>query len=139
MAVKVLGIKELQSNIKGVNRQLAQMEDPAERAAGEVIKDAWEVRVPFKDGHYRRSLAVGPTKKGMAVGVTWLPDLPREEQPVMYAKRLEFGDSARHPQPSMRPALEASRAEATAAAGTELSAVAKGRKARRKRTPKAPA
>ena len=134
--VKVLGVKELQSNIKRVNAELASMEDPAERAAGEVILEAWQGLVPYQDGNYRRSLAVGQTKAGTAVGVTWLRDLPREQQPVMYAKPLEFGNSHQPPQPSARPALAASQEAATAAAAVELKAVVKGRRGR-KRTPKA--
>jgi hypothetical protein len=42
-----------------------------------------------------------------------LSDLPHESQPRFYARRLEYGDSSRSPEPSARPAADTSKAEVT--------------------------
>lgn len=133
---KVLGIKELQAEIDRTIKELREAENPAALAAGEPIRDKWRDLVPVLDGNYRNALAVGWTgKKGAAVGTTWLPGLDRREQPVLYSKRLEFGDSVIPAQPSARPALAASKAQALEAGAEPFRSVIKGRRARK---PKAP-
>ena len=102
-------------------------------AAGGPIRDKWKSLVPVLDGNYRDSLRVAWTgTKGAAVGTGWVPGLPREDQPVMYAKRLEFGLEGIHPQPSARPAAAAARADALKAGGEPFRTVVRGRKPRRK-------
>ena len=132
--MKVLGLDDLQKNVDALVKELEQVADPAALAAGEVIADAWRARVPILDENYQRSIAVGTVKGGkVAVGTTWLPDLDRNDQPVLYAKPLEFGNSRTPADPSMRPALAASQEEAVAAAEVPITSVVKGTRKRRRR------
>jgi len=132
--VKVLGLPELQAEIDRTTAELRAAEDPAQMAAAVPILEAWRSRVPVLDGNYRDSLTIANLGvKGAAVGTAWLGEVPREEQPVMYAKRLEFGDSTMRPQPSARPALEATRQQAAEAGGDEFRSVVRGRKPRKRR------
>jgi len=133
MGWKVEGLPDLTKNIERFTGSLDAMEDPAEMAAGEVIREAWEGLVPVKDRNYQRSLTVAQTGAGVAVGTAWLPDLPRNEQPVMYARPLEFGNSHQGAQPSARPALASSAGAATDAAGVELKSAVKGAARRRRK------
>jgi len=132
---KVLGVRELQAEIERFAKDLAAAEDPAAMAAAEPIKDAWKGLVPVLEGHYRDSLAVVwlPTDQKAGIGTSWVPGLARDEQPVMYAKKLEFGTSGQAAQPSARPALAQSQAAALQAAQPPLQAVIKGRRPRRRR------
>lgn len=132
MTTRVLGVKDLQSEIAHLSKVLESLEDPAAVAMGEVVAAKWRSLVPVLDGHYRDSIQVGQTKKGTAVGITWLGNLPRNQQPVMYAKRLEFGYSGTTAQPSARPAAEQSRAEAVAAGRDTLLPAIKGRRPRKR-------
>jgi hypothetical protein len=134
--VKVLGLGDIQAELDRVTADLKVAEDPAQMAAAAPILEAWRSRVPIKDGNYRDSLTIANLgAKGAAVGTRWLPELPRNEQPVLYAKRLEFGDSEIHPQPSARPALAAVRQQSAEAGAEEFRSVVRGRKPR-KRAPK---
>lgn len=129
--VKIAGLTELQSECDKMAKELAVAERPAEMAAGEEIKEVWRGLVPVDEGNYRDSLGVSWLgKQGAAVGITWLSGLDRNEQPVLYAKRLEFGDSEIQAQPSARPAVEQSRAAALEAGAEPLRAVVRGRRAR---------
>lgn len=133
MTTKVLGLKQLQQSADRVARELAEAEDPAQMAAGEVIAEAWRGFVPILEGHYRDSIHVAWLgKKGAAVGTKWLAGVPRNEQPVLYARRLETGDSEMPAQPSARPALEQARPEAIEAMADEFRTVVRGTRRRRK-------
>lgn len=132
----MLGLPQLQQEIDDVAKELASAEEPAAMAAGVPIRDKWKELVPVLDGDYRDSLTVAWTGKGAAVGTRWLADRPRTQQPVLYAKRLEFGDASYPAEPSARPALAASREAALEAGGAEFRPVVRGRKPRR-RVPKA--
>lgn len=135
--VKVLGIKEMQAEVARVTKELREAEQPAAMAAGEPIREKWRDLVPVLDGNYRDSLTVAWTGiKGAAVGTTWLGGVDRTDQPVLYAKRLEFGDSAIPAQPSARPALAASKRQALEAGSEPFRSVIKGRRARKPRVPK---
>jgi len=132
MTTTILGLKQLRRNIDQTSRDLMEAEDPAQMAAGEVIRDKWRALVPVLEGNYRDSLAVQWLgKKGAAVGTSWLGSVERNEQPVLYASRLEFGDSEMPAQPSARPALEQSRGPATDAAADEFRSVIRGTRRRR--------
>lgn len=132
MATKVLGLDQLQGEIDKVVRELEVQEQPAMMAAGQPILETWQAMVPVLDGNYRRALAVVWLGKiGAAVGPTWLADLERDEQPILYSKRLEFGDSLMPAQPSARPALEASRPAAIEAGAEQFRTVVRGRRSRR--------
>jgi hypothetical protein len=52
--------------------------------------------------------------------------VPDEEQPVLYAGRLEFGDADRPAKPSARPAFDTARERAVQAAGEVLAKAAAG-------------
>jgi HK97 gp10 family phage protein len=134
--VKIAGLSELQAETEKLAKELREAEQPSAMAAGEVIREAWAGLVPVLDGNYRDSLAVvWLGKQGAAVGISWVGGLAREDQPVMYGKRLEFGDSIIPAQPSARPAVESSRAEALEAGAEPLRSVVRGRRARTPRIP----
>lgn len=140
LSFKVLGLDDLQESIDSTVEELRAAEDPAALAAAVPYLEKWRGFVPVLDGNYRDSLTVAWLgEKGAAVGTRWLPQLPREEQPVMYAKRLEFGDSEIHAQPSARPALAAGRQEALEAGGEEFRSVVRGRRKRKRKPKGAPA
>jgi hypothetical protein len=132
---RVLGLPQLQESIDETSRELMEAEDPAAMAAGEPIREKWRDLVPVLDGNYRESLTVAwlGARKGAAVGIRWLPQVPREDQPVLYAKRLEFGDWAIPAQPSARPALAAARAEAVEAGAEPFRSVVRGRSRKRRK------
>jgi hypothetical protein len=134
MPSTVLGLKELNAEVQRVAKDLEMAEDPAAMEAAKVYLKFWRQLVPVLDANYQSSLVTTwlPTK-GAAVGISWLGSLPRDEQPVLYAKRLEFGDHEITAQPSARPAQEAGRGEALEAAGVPLTAVIKGRRSRRRK------
>lgn len=133
--VKIAGLKEMQAAADQTSRELLEAEQPAAMAAGEPIRDKWKDLVPVLDGNYRDSLIVTWLgKQGAAVGTMWLGHLPREDQPLFYAKRHEFGDSIIPAQPSARPALAQSRAAALEAGAEPFRSVVRGRRARKPRT-----
>lgn len=101
-------------------------------AAGGVLGDEWQGRVPVLDANYQRSLdgaaRAARTKAGAAgsVGPRRLADLADADQPVAYAARLEFGDAARPAEPSARPAFDAARERAVRAAADVLARATEG-------------
>ena len=133
MSVQVLGGKMLKANADHVARSLKEAEDPAALAAAEPIKKRWEALVPVLDGNYRDSLTITWLKGSgkAAIGTAWLDRVPRNEQPVLYAKRLEIGDSEIAAQPSMRPALKAAKDEAVEAGAVPLKTSLRGANRRR--------
>lgn len=139
MSVSLLGVPELKAEIDRLTKDMAIAEDASALAAAEPVKDAWVGFVPVFEGHYRDSLVVVwlDDKGAAAVGTRYLPGVPRDEQPFIYSKRLEFGDSDIGAQPSARPAAKAAKAEALAAGAPPLQAVIKGRRPR-KRLPVVP-
>lgn len=134
----MLGLSDLTAEIERLNKELTVAEDPAALAAGEPIKEMWRSLVPIDEGHYRDSLAVVHLpEKGAAIGTAMLAGVPRDEQPFIYSKRLEYGDSEMTAQPSARPALKASKRQALAAGAEPFRSVVKGRRPR-KRVPTTP-
>lgn len=132
---KILGLSDLQASIDSTVEDLREAEDPATMAAGQPIRERWAGLVPVKDGNYRDSLVVVHIEgKGAAVGTAWLGRVPREEQPFLYSKRLEFGDSVIPAQPSARPALAAAREDAIEAGAEPFRSVVKGRRKRKRPT-----
>jgi hypothetical protein len=129
---KVVGLRELQAECMILSRELEAVEEPAAMAAGEPIRSSWEGNVPVYEGHYRDALAVvwDRERRKAAVGTQWVPGLDREEQPFIYAARLEYGDASISAQPSARPALKAARKQALDAAAGPLSAKVRGRRPR---------
>ncbi len=130
---KVLGLRHLRVEIERTNKELMEAEDPAAMAAGIPIRDKWKSLVPVLDGNYRDSLeVVWLGKKGAAVGPTWQGHLEKNDQPIMYAKRLEFGESGVTAQPSARPTLEAAKAAAIEAGAEPFRTVIRGRRRKKK-------
>ena len=103
-------------------------------AAAEPIRGAWRSLVPVRDGHYRDALTITWLKsvRKAGVGTGWDAGLPRDKQPFVYSKVLEFGDSDTPAQPSARPALKQARPAALEAGAVPLKARVKGRRPRRK-------
>jgi HK97 gp10 family phage protein len=101
-------------------------------AAGGVIADDWQGRVPVLDADYRTSLEgaerAARTKFGASGSVAprKMSGLPDDEQPFAYAARLEFGDADRAAEPSARPAFDASSNHAVEAAADVLATAAEG-------------
>lgn len=119
-------------------------------AAGAVIEDEWKNLVRVEDGNYRNSIStkISATARGAAgtIAVRHLDRLvshtknPEQEQPYLYAARLEFGSSGvilrfrgRHRQqitaprrafPAARPAFDRMKGEAVDRAATVLAAAA---------------
>lgn len=93
------------------------------REGGLVIAEEWAAQVPVLDGHYRRSLQqddtvkVAATKNGASGSVrpTIVAGIPLNEQPILYAAKLEFTS-----EPSARPAFDASRDHAAQVTGDIL-------------------
>lgn len=101
-------------------------------AAGGVIAQEWQGRVPVLDANYQHSLEgaqrAGKTKVGAcgSVAPRKVADLLDGDQPSAYAARLEFGDSDRPAEPSARPAFDSARERAVQAAGDALAKAAEG-------------
>ncbi|MCL4294043.1 MAG: hypothetical protein KJ056_13650 [Acidimicrobiia bacterium] len=101
-------------------------------AAGGVLGEEWQSRVPVLDANYQRSLdgaaRAAKTKTGAAgsVGPRQVAGLADADQPTAYAARLEFGDSSRPAEPSARPAFDAARERAVRAASGVLATAAEG-------------
>lgn len=101
-------------------------------AAGGVIADEWQSRVPVLDADYQRSLEgaakAGKTKAGASGSMAprKVPGLPNGDQPVAYAARLEFGDADRAAEPSARPAFDTSQGRAVQAASDVLAKATEG-------------
>jgi hypothetical protein len=132
MAVRVLGLGDLQKACDRTAKDLMEAEQPAELAAGEPIRAKWAGLVPTLDRNYQDSLVVTWLgKAGAAVGTSWLDRVPRDEQPFLYSKRLEFGTFGVHAQPSARPAAAAARQEALAEGAEPFRTVIRSRKARK--------
>ena len=132
--MKVVGLKDLQREIDLATKEVMTAERPAEMAAGEPIRETWHGMVPVLDGNYQQSLTtVWDPKVGAVVGTAWVPGLPRDDQPFLYSKRLEFGDATLPAHPSARPALAASRQRALDAAEEPLASVVKGRRSRKRK------
>lgn len=138
LGVKVDGLEEMEATIRDLNARLEDVTDPAAMAAAQPILARWRSLVPVLDANYQRSLAAVPASKGrVAIGTQWLDDLDRNEQPVLYAKPLEIGNSRTPAQPSMRPALAAAQQEAIDAAGVPINEVVRGTRPKRRRRRKA--
>lgn len=132
--MKVLGLKDLQAECDKAAKDVMEAERPAEMAAGEPIREKWHGMVPVEDGNYQESLTVAwDPKAGAIVGTAWVSGLDRDDQPFLYAKRLEFGDSDLPAHPSARPALAASKREALEAAEEPFRAKIKGRRPRKRK------
>lgn len=95
------------------------------------IASAWADRVPVLEGHYRSAMqqqnAVSVYIKYGAdpygyVKVPWVRGVPKDEQPQLYARRLEFGDSEMAPQPAARPAVDATRPKVAEIVGDGIAA-----------------
>lgn len=131
--MKIDGLKLLQQETRSIATRLAEAEDPAAMAAAEPILARWQQLVPVLDANYRDALAIQWLKGegAAAIGTRWMDSLPRNEQPLMYAKRLEIGDSEMAAQPSMQPALKAAQQEAITAGGVPIKTSLRGGRRRR--------
>lgn len=91
-------------------------------AAGGVLAQEWQRRVPVLDANYQHSLEGAEravkTKAGASGSVAprKLPGLDDNDQPIAYAARLEFGDADRPAEPSARPAFDVAQDRAVRAA-----------------------
>jgi HK97 gp10 family phage protein len=130
------GGPQLARALSALDRKVRQ--DVAKEAlteGGRIIADAWAnmapVGSPPEDEHpgaYRRSLSdnASVTARSSASGATAairpavLSDLPDDQQPRLYAARLEFGDADRDAEPSARPAFDAAQRPALAAISERL-------------------
>lgn len=74
----------------------------ASRAGAEVLQEEWKERVPVLEGHYRDSITVVEQGPDAAVTVGPVAGVPPDEQPVLYAPKLEFTSH-----PALRPAIDA--------------------------------
>jgi HK97 gp10 family phage protein len=123
---------------QGVKDALLQK---ATLAGGKVLEEAWKERVPIKDGNYRAAITAQakPGKRG-ATGLVSVKDVPgvdKEDQPKLYASRLEFGSArathatltsgrtdfasrGRVAQPSLRPAFDSVQGEMLDAMADEV-------------------
>jgi HK97 gp10 family phage protein len=113
----------------------------ATKAGAEVLAERWRQTVPVKDGNYRA--AIEAKAKPGKIGATGLvqvgtaPGVPANEQPRLYAARLEFGSAratkatlsagrtdfarrGRAAQPSLRPAFDSCKGQMLDAMSDEL-------------------
>lgn len=134
LRVRVLGDVDLKKEVSRLIKDLDEVEDPAAMAAAVPIWEKWRELVPVLEGHYRDSLTIVWLKaeQKAGIGTRWLPYLERNDQPVIYSKTLEFGDSDAAARPSQRPALKASRQAAIDAGAVPIKAVVKGRRPRKR-------
>lgn len=103
-------------------------------AAGQIIAGAWADRVPVLDQNYRNAMEqpsavkVAKTKSGASgsIGVRTLAGIEDDQQPYLYAPRLEYGDADRAAEPSARPAFDATSGQAVDAAEDILRRAAEG-------------
>jgi hypothetical protein len=99
-------------------------------AGGRIIADAWADRVPVLDGNYQDAMratdavkAAGTAKGALgSVAPRRLEGVEDDQQPYLYAARLEFGDADRAAEPSARPAFDATAGAATQEVGDVLHA-----------------
>lgn len=104
----IRGTDQLVRKLEHIRREVRGATSIPE-AGAEVLAEAWRDRVPVDEGHYRDSIEVvmdGPTA---IVRVGRVQGVPDDEQPQLYAVRLEYGDEERAPQPSLRRAIFESR------------------------------
>lgn len=122
-------LRELEDKVR------AKASKEALAAGGRVYADEWADRVPVGEppddphpGAYRRAMEdpkavkTSKTKRGASASVApaLLGELPDDDQPRVYAARLEWGDADRVPQPSARAAFDAVSAQAVDAIADEL-------------------
>jgi len=120
----LIGGPELAAKLKALDAKVAKEYGKAAlKEGGLVIAEEWAARVPVLDGNYRASLQQEDTVKttGTKTGAlgsvrpTIVGGIPLEEQPILYAAKLEFQS-----EPSARPAFDASRDEAAQVVGDIL-------------------
>jgi HK97 gp10 family phage protein len=122
--VVLTGMDELKAKLTIIQDKLPnETAQEATLAAAELIAEAWRARIraaPWKDseGNFARSIEARKTvarRKNAAqatVARRWLSGVPRDEQPLWYGHRLEFGDSEIPARPTGRPAFDASHKQA---------------------------
>jgi HK97 gp10 family phage protein len=95
-------------------------------AAGGVLATEWRSRVPVLDANYQAALDKAPraaktrARASGSVAPRKVAGVADDEQPVLYAGRLEFGDADRAAEPSARPAFDATRERAVESAAEVL-------------------
>lgn len=121
MTVTVKGVPQLIVALERLQKQAQADGRKGIHEALDEVRREWARRVPYHDGHYRRAMeqpkAVKTklTDKGAVgyVNVPYIAGIPgrnkARQQPLLYAHRLEYGDSEIPAQPSARPALDAVR------------------------------
>jgi len=117
------GGPELAAKLAAMDKKLRNVvAKDAVSAMGRVIADQWANAVPIgkppddpHPGAYQRAMreptavTVRASTNGAngTVRPATLADLADDQQPRLYAARLEFGDADREAEPSARPAFEA--------------------------------
>jgi hypothetical protein len=115
-------------NLPQFGRQMAvlgvllngQVAEKAVEEGCKVFKTKWKGTAPYFEGHYQNAIfyKVEPSKATGPFGwvyVGWLPGVPFNEQPFLYAQRLEYGRLGIPANPSARAAFESGKGEATRA------------------------
>jgi len=115
----VLTIKGLPEFERQLDRLASVADVPhrlrATKAGAEVLQEEWKARVPVLEGHYRDSIATVEQGPDTAVGVGPVPGVPPNEQPTLYAAKLEFTN-----RPALRPAIDAAGRRIGEAMGDEV-------------------
>lgn len=118
-SLTIKGLDQLDRNV----RRLLGIAAPdgslrAAKAGAEVLQEEWKGLVPVLEGNYRDSITIVEQGADAAVTVGPVPGVPANEQPILYAAKLEFTGHA-----AFRPALDASGARISDAMGDEVAAM----------------
>lgn len=147
VTASIQGLDEALVALGALDLRLHMVAPKALEAAGDTVADKWKSLVPVQDGNYKR--AIGVEVHGTVGGadgdiaVRHLDNLvahtahPENEQPYLYAGRLEYGGPGTvtvyggtqvaavwRAFPSARPAVDSKREEAIAEASAILAATA---------------
>lgn len=85
-----------------------------------VMKTAWKGTAPVYEGHYQDAIFYKVEKNRLTgpmgwIYVGWLGSVPFDEQPFLYAQRLEYGRGGIPANPSARAAFDSASDDAVRA------------------------
>lgn len=143
----IVGLPQLDLAFIALQARLNLAAPTALQAAGGTIEERWKALVPVQDGNYKRAISTevesSPFGARGSIAVRHLDNLvahtahPENEQPYLYASRLEYGgpgtvtvygkaqvSAVWRAHPSARPAFDEKKDEAVNKAATRVLAAA---------------
>lgn len=123
MGFKVVLTPDFEKTLGGARREIAAHQVDLVRPLAEMTRKEWQRKAPFDDRHHKPGTPhFRDTIETRVLAANDFGAVVSVSSPVWYGDLLEFGTSRMAAEPSLRPALDATKARA-ASVGEQIVAI----------------